>query len=164
MNNPKSLYSTPKVEFTSIVLPVAFALAAAGCDTNQDALNALRVQVEQSQQKAADLQRQISTLRDRIAHLESQPTPPKDEPTKHLPAPADGGNSAIKKAISACVQTVHSLETPAEAASIGRPYAEFDAFFNQGSGRVENNNRYVDQGPTYAFNKCMASKGVPLTY
>jgi hypothetical protein len=63
--------------------------------------------------------------------------------------------------IAECVRKVRSLET--QPKGLGQPYAEFDAYYNQGSGRVENNNRYVDQGPTYAFNKCMAAKGVPLT-
>jgi hypothetical protein len=37
--------------------------------------------------------------------------------------------------------------------------AEFDANYNQGSGRVENNNCYVDEGPNYVFSKLWHLKG-----
>ncbi len=83
-------------------------------------------------------------------------------PWRKNPSSSSGDAASIGKAIAECVRKVRSLE--AQPKGYGQPYAEFDAFYNLGSGRVENNNRYVDQGPTYAFNKCMASKGVPLTY
>jgi predicted nucleic acid-binding Zn-ribbon protein len=140
-----------------------FVLAGASCDNNnQSEVNALRAQAQQSQTEVNVLKGSVANLSDRIGRLEAQPQ------SKELPAAAtqnsQGGNAAaINKAIADCVRKVRSLETQPKDSG-GQLYAEFDAFYNQGSGRVEDNNRYVDRGPNYAFNKCMSSKGVPLTY
>jgi hypothetical protein len=146
---------------------VPLVLLVSGCgDNNQAETSNLKNQVEQSRKEVRDLTASIGTevasLKERLDRLEAQP--PKTEPTKNPPPPAINDADAIKRTIADCVRKVRGLETkPASDAWSGRPYAEFDAYYNQGSGRVENNNHYVDQGPNYAFNKCMASKGVPLT-
>ena len=143
---------------------VPFVLIATGCgETNQTEIASLKAQIEQSRKETGELKAsmgtEVASLKERIERLETSPA--KKEPAKT--SPVSSGNAAtISKTIAECVGKVRSLET--QSKGFGQPYAEFDAFYNPGSGRVENNNRYVDQGPTYAFNKCMASKGVPLTY
>jgi hypothetical protein len=147
-----------------VLVITTLSLIATGCgDNNQAEISNLRAQVELSRKETSDLKSNISTevknLKERIERLEAQPT--KTEAAKTLSS-SSGDAAPIGNAIAECVRKVRSLET--QPKGFGQPYAEFDAFYNPGSGRVENNNRYVDQGPTYAFNKCMASKGVPLTY
>jgi hypothetical protein len=150
-----------------VLAVVPLVLFVSGCgDDNHTEISNLKNQVEQSRKEARDLKASIGTevanLKERLDRLEAQP--PQIEPTKKPPPPATNDADAIKQAIADCVRKVRGLETkPASNAWSGRPYAEFDAYYNQGNGHVENNNRYVDQGPNYAFNKCMASKGVPLT-
>lgn len=145
--------------------PLVLLVSSCG-DDNQAELANLKNQVEQSRKEARDLKAsmgtEVASLKERLDRLEAQPV--KTEPAKNPPPPASNDTDAIKRVIADCVRKVRGLETkPASDAWSGRPYAEFDAYYNQGNGRVENNNRYVDQGPNYAFNKCMASKGVPLT-
>lgn len=147
------------------VLPLVLIVSGCGND-NQAEISKLKDQVEQSRKEARDLRAsmvaEVASLKERLDRLEAQPV--KTKPTEKPPLPASNDTDAIKRVIADCVRKVRSLETkPASDAWSGRPYAEFDAYYNQGNGRVENNNRYVDQGPNYAFNKCMASKGVPLT-
>jgi hypothetical protein len=143
---------------------VPFVLIAAGCgDNNQSEIASLKAQVEQSRKETSELKAsmgsEIASLRERIERLETSPA--KTEPAKT--PPASGSDAAtITKTIAECVRKVRSLETSPKDS--GQPYAEFDAFYNPSNGRVEDNNRYVDRGPNYAFDKCMASKGVPLTY
>ena len=143
-----------------ILAPLFFV--AMGCNDNQAEISNLRTQVELSRKETNDLKSNISVevtnLKSRLDHLEAQPA--KTEPMK-TPPPPNNDAAAISKIVAECVRKVQSLETLPKAS--GQPYAEFDAFYNPGDGMVHNNNRYVDQGPTYAFNKCMTSKGVPLT-
>jgi hypothetical protein len=147
-----------------VLVITSLVLIATGCgENNQAEIAKLRAQVELSRKETSDLKSNMSTevanLKERIERLESQPA--KTEAAKN-PSSLSGDAASIGKTIAECVRKVRSLET--QPKGFGQPYAEFDAFYNPSSGRVENNNRYVDQGPTYAFNKCMASKAVPLTY
>jgi hypothetical protein len=142
-----------------------FVLIATGCgENNQEEIASLKAQVEQSRKETSELKvsmgTEVASLKERLDRLETPRA--KAEPARTSPAPS-GDVATITKTITECVRNVRSLETQPKGFG-GQPYAEFDAFYNPGNGRVENNNRYVDQGPNYAFNKCMASKGVPLTY
>lgn len=72
-----------------------------------------------------------------------------------VPSLAMAADSAtIDKTVSACVSAVHAIHPS---------FQRFDAFYNAGTGRVENNAVYVaDQDALYNFNKCMAQHGIPL--
>jgi len=70
----------------------------------------------------------------------------------------------VERVIRHCVEVVHQsaktdpvYKTP-DLSTWG--FAQFDAFFNAGTGRVENNGG--NPQAIYAFNKCMAASGVPL--
>ena len=142
--------------------PLVLFATACG-DNDQTEIRNLRAQVELSRKEASDLKSSMSTevanLKERIDRLEAHSA--KTEPAKGPSSPS-GDAAAISKVIAECVRKVRSLETQPKGFG-GQPYAEFDAFYNPGNGQIKNSNRYVDQGPTYAFDKCMASKRVPLT-
>jgi hypothetical protein len=133
-------------------------------DANQAELSSLKARVEQLRNEANALKSSVATdiadLNQRIDRLETLSA--RADPIKNPPQPSVDVD-AIKRVIADCVRTVHGLQPKTAVQSIGgSPYTEFDAYYNQGSGLVVNNNRYVDQGPTYAFDKCMATKGFPL--
>jgi hypothetical protein len=68
--------------------------------------------------------------------------------------------TTINNAVNYCVDQVHHF--PADEMS-AQFYRHFDAYYNAGTGRVENNAFLNgDQPPLYQFNKCMASQGLPL--
>lgn len=129
------------------------ALIDAGCD-NQAAVADLRTRTEA-------LTAEVTNLKGRVEELEALTVEQGKAMAAKATSPPSPDTAMINRVLAECVRKVRSLET--QPKGLGQPYAEFDAFYNPGSGRVENNNRYADQGPTYAFNKCMASKGVPLT-
>lgn len=59
-----------------------------------------------------------------------------------------------------CVRSVHEAAPSDYEVTYWRG---FDAFYNPGSGRVENNAILVGQAPAkFAFYKCMAENGIPL--
>ena len=68
--------------------------------------------------------------------------------------------AVIDKAVSDCVQFVHSFQADPGMQSF---YRKFDAYFNVATGLVQNNATLVgDQAALFQFNKCMAQKGLPL--
>jgi hypothetical protein len=139
-----------------------------GCDPNHGDMTALRTEVQQTRREIGELKSKVAGLNTRVAQLEQPLDPDAAAVMKSLPSsppmPQPIQADTIKKVIANCVGQVHRLETtPAAEGWKGRIFADFDAYYNQGNRQVVNNNKYVDQSAVYAFNKCMASKGVPLT-
>ena len=132
-----------------------------GCDKLKE-VDELKGNVATSQQQMVNLQGNILTLVSELAAVR-QRLEALEAAQKKVVSPAGPHRlseeqiATVSKAISQCVQTVRgSMPTSAV-------YINFDAYYNAASGTVQNNNRYVDQSAVYAFNKCMASKGVPLS-
>ncbi|HEV2545910.1 MAG TPA: hypothetical protein VGU20_01095 [Stellaceae bacterium] len=72
--------------------------------------------------------------------------------------------ASVAKAVEYCVNIVHKTKLSAEEAYLSSFYKDFDAFVNPASGLIENSaRRNGDQKPLFIFNKCMASRGFPLT-
>jgi hypothetical protein len=67
-----------------------------------------------------------------------------------------------EKTVTECVEVVHEVK-PADP-SYTRYYAQFDAFYNAVSGKVETNAAFSGVQPAlYVFDKCMAERGIPLS-
>ena len=68
--------------------------------------------------------------------------------------------TAINKAVSKCVDVVHSYQGDASTTYF---FEKFDAYYNYVTGQVGNNSLYEgDKEPLFRFNKCMAQQGIPL--
>ena len=69
---------------------------------------------------------------------------------------------ALEIAIASCVKVVRES---APTDSYAKKYwTEFDSYYNSGSGKVEDNANLNGHLPAkYAFNKCMARMGIPLS-
>lgn len=120
----------------------------------------LVVEAANSQRKVLDVQAQIAELQGRLAAIEAPKNTTRSEGSGAL---SNEQISWLRQAIEKCVMSVRALETTVSSdASGNNVYSKFDAFYNPASNRVLNNNRYVDQSPVYAFNKCMTSEGSPL--
>lgn len=76
------------------------------------------------------------------------------------PSIAQQPPDSVEAVVKACVAQVRSFQ----ADEIQQPFfKQFDAFYNAATGLVQNNAyRNGDQPPLFQFNKCMASKGMPL--
>lgn len=152
------------------LLALAGIIALAGCDrierydSTTAAVQELRQQVLelQSQTKLqaeviASLQADANLVADRVRALE--------RPTKQARDESGGLSaeqiSATKRVVAQCVASVRAAAPPDYDA---RFWKEFDAFFNQATGRVRDNVVYNGSLPAqHAFHKCMAEKGVPLS-
>ena len=130
-----------------------------GCDQLNE-LKDIKTQAAVSQQQISELKSQLSALNARISALET--APPKavlNDP----PQPTAIQDAAIKQAIAQCVQFVRG-EASTKGELDAKFYAGFDAFYNEATGRVQNN--VVLNGgmaPLFEFNKCMSSRGIPLS-
>jgi hypothetical protein len=141
---------------TIFILGAGVILFITGCDDRgNEELAQLRAKVTADERRMEAMSAQIEALSQRVTQLQAKlprPDAGKDQPV------ATNDAATLKQSISACVKNVRSLET----GTTGGLYAGFDAYYNPGTGRVINNDQFVDQRAVYAFNKCMASKGVPL--
>jgi hypothetical protein len=114
----------------------------------------------QTQMLRAHLTAETQALRGSVDQLQAKLAVPADARKEQGAAKADA--PTVKQIVASCVKYVRGLETQTEKYSQG--FAGFDAFYNPATNRVQNNNQFVDQRAVYAFNKCMASKGMPLSY
>lgn len=141
----------------AVVLVAGCLLTA--CDRLKE-MDELRSDAAASKQEIAKLRVEIAATAERLMALEASQK--KVVSTDGHQALTESQMSTLNKAISQCVQVVRSIPGPKDAFG-GQVFANFDAFYNPASGRVQNNNQYVDQSAVYAFTKCMAAQGVPLT-
>ena len=137
------------------------SLFLSGCDKLKE-IDELNGDAAISQQQIAELQGNILTLRAELAvvreRLQTLEAAPKKTVIPAGPQPLSEEQIAtVSKAISQCVQIVRG-SVPTSVV-----YTRFDAYYNPVTAKVINNNQYVDQSAVYTFNKCMASKGFPLT-
>ena len=135
-----------------LLILVALANSVTGCSRHDEELNQLRTRAARDEQQLAQLQSELREAKDSIQQLQAKPPTP--QATKQESA------TAIEQTVAKCVKYVRSLETEKE--TYNQVFAAFDAFYNSATGRVENNNQFVDQKAVYTFNKCMTSKGMPL--
>jgi hypothetical protein len=76
------------------------------------------------------------------------------------PSLSQADTETVVKTVKQCVDQVHADNSEPGLRGF---YLGFDAFYNLGSGRVENNAyRPVDQKPLFIFKKCMNEMGVPI--
>jgi hypothetical protein len=76
------------------------------------------------------------------------------------PPLSQADTETVVKTVKQCVDQVHADNSEPGLRGF---YLGFDAFYNLGSGRVENNAyRPVDQKPLFIFKKCMNEMGVPI--
>jgi hypothetical protein len=141
------------------------ALVLTGCDrlgaykAAPDEIAALKDQVAKLQ---SDFQRQQSDL----LAMRIQAKIEKNEAAEAAAKSKSGFISreqvpALKSTISECVQQVRASAPDNFSKEM---WTGFDAFYNDGAGRVQNNALFVGQQPArYAFEKCMASRGWPLS-
>lgn len=91
------------------------------------------------------------------------PAPPIENATESQSQLTSAQITELNQTIVKCVQYVRSY------AASANPYerdffANFDAYYNAGMGRVLNNGGVVgSRKAEFAFNKCMASLGWPLS-
>jgi hypothetical protein len=86
-------------------------------------------------------------------------TVPAPNASRQLPL-SQADAETVVKAVKQCVDQVHADNSEPGLRGF---YMGFDAFYNLGSGRVENNAyRPVDQKPLFIFRKCMNERGVPM--
>jgi glucan-binding YG repeat protein len=139
------------------------SLFFAGCDRGKE-VGELKGDAASNKQQIASLQVELALVKNRLSALESEFAQNNiDAMQKKILS--DNGHQPLtesqivmlKKTISQCVQFVKS------SAPNNEVYSKFDAFYNPASGRVQNNNQYVDQSSIYAFNKCMTEQGFPLS-
>jgi hypothetical protein len=126
-------------------------------DSEKKEIAAVKAEVEQQKQRIAELSTQVFAMNEKLTTKASNP------PVAHGPPHMSQSHVAgLQKAISLCVQAVRALAPPG-ATPTSDVHITFDAYYNQGTNRVVNNNNYVDQSAVYAFNKCMAEQGWPLS-
>jgi hypothetical protein len=151
-----------------------------GCDKPKE-MDELRSEAASSKEQLVKLKADLATVNGRLANLETtlgeMLIRERDRKLAALNAERKGvSNTAgpqalsqeqigmLQKVIAQCVQVVrNSAPKESTLGSSREVYVGFDAFYNPASGRVQNNNQYVDQSAVYAFSKCMASHGWPLT-
>jgi hypothetical protein len=119
-----------------------------------------------SKQEVAELRGEIGSLKASIATLQSAQLITR---VSNLETQLNNGAthalqsdqiSKLTGVVSQCVKVVHDAAPTDYTKDF---YDKFDAYYNPGSGRVENNNTLVGGLPAvYLFNKCMASGGFPL--
>jgi hypothetical protein len=150
-----------------------------GCESGKDA-DEVRANLANTQQRLTLLEHQIANLttdlattraelaavkdglavRDAARNAERDVAKKKTDPNDGPPGLTPDQVTLLKKVISQCVQSVRSQAPQGYEA---RYWTGFDAYYG-GSGRVQNNIRYVEERPAlYEFNKCMASQGWPLS-
>jgi len=118
----------------------------------------IKAEVASSKQQIADIKADLAGVRAKMAALEAgQKKETKNDDSQSL---SPERIAALNKAIAQCVTRVRA-SAPAGQEQF---YVGFDAYYNPGNGRVMNNVRYNGEAPAlYAFNKCMASQGFPLS-
>ena len=122
--------------------------------SNDKELEELKLKVVDLETKSISLQVQLDLLSQKVDKPDVKTKENKVEPAKL-------DVSLLKKVIHNCVQTVKQL-APENATEFNNVYSTFDAYYNEASGRVLNNNKYVSQDAVYAFNKCMNDQGFSL--
>lgn len=139
------------------------SLILTGCDSGKE-VDELKAEVATNKQQITNLTVELALVKDRLTALESTQ---RKSVSSNDPQPLTENQTAIlKKAISQCVQFVRDSAPKNSLGPNGgydEVYSKFDAFYNPATGRVQNNNQYVDQSAIYAFNKCMSEKGFPLS-
>lgn len=137
---------------------IVASLFLSGCDKLKE-FEGLKVDAANSTMQIAELKAELNTVRERLVALE---VTKKKVPSNDGPQPLSEEQIVmLKKVITQCVQVVRNSAPKDDLSE--RFYAQFDAFYNPASGRVQNNNIYNGGLPAvYAFNKCMTSQGFPL--
>lgn len=128
--------------------------------SNKAEIDSLKKSLAESRQETAALRSQVVGMYDRIAAVEAVQATATKAPSAP-PSPAALGPqeiASLKAAIEACVQVGRAVPPPQY--SDGSMTKGFDAYYNQITGRVQNNVRYQGEMPAlYAFNKCLVGKG-----
>jgi outer membrane murein-binding lipoprotein Lpp len=144
-----------------VIIRTAILIASlflAGCDSGKE-IDGLKGDVAANKQQIVALKVELALVKDRLMALESTQI---KSVSSNGPQPlTESQIEILKKTISQCVRFVKGSAPKGEFKD--EVYAKFDAFYNPATGRVQNNNQYVDQSALYTFNKCMAEHGFPLS-
>ncbi|MCX7174061.1 MAG: hypothetical protein NT159_09070 [Proteobacteria bacterium] len=140
-----------------IVLLLACCLCISGCEKPKE-LDELKTDMADLKQRVARLE-QVQQQAQQLAEQQAQ-----QHAKQQAEQQANSINriEAIQRTIKLCVEATRSLAQNVEGYE-KKFYTGFDAYYNLGSGTVQNNVMLNGEKPAlYAFNKCMAEKGVPL--
>lgn len=137
---------------TGALIAASFILS--GCDKLK-AIDELQVNSATNNQQVIEIKDELTSVRVRLLALEAAQ---KKTANKNEPQPLSAERvQALEKSIIGCVQSVRS-STPNDSF-----FAQFDAYYNPASQRVDNNVIYNGSRPAlYAFNKCMTHQGFAM--
>ena len=144
---------------------VITGLLLSGCDKLKE-IDDVKSEASANKQQLEALKAELATVRGKLAALEDfqrLAAQQKAISDAGLQPPTAQQIASLTDAVSKCVFIIRN-SAPKEGWPGADAYTSFDAYYNPGSGRVENN--VVVQGgrpALYAFNKCMAARGFPLT-
>lgn len=122
---------------------------------------------EEIKQKVNSLESEVKALNDRLTAIEGGKNKAAAQQTTTAKEPPNEQQvKAISEVVAQCVTIVHGT-TPASAPGMAEMdktfYRRFDAYYNIGTGLVQDNVTVNgDLPPRYAFRKCMAENGFPL--
>ncbi|MDR6538866.1 hypothetical protein [Variovorax soli] len=121
----------------------------------------LESQSAKYRQELSELRSEIAGLRVRVLVLEANSSKQQADQPSSRQRLAEDDIAKLNVVIAKCVAVARNLPPKDEyAASF---YKDFDAFYNVGTGRVQDNVIYNGGQPArFAFNKCMADRGWPL--
>jgi hypothetical protein len=128
----------------------------------QEQIADLRRDLAIAKSEMAIAKSEIATVKEKLAQREvvKSDAPKIRDRNESPPALTKDQIDALNQVISRCVGWVRD-QGPKDFT--GKFWTEFDAYYNVSSGRVENNvTLNGGMPPLFAFNKCMASNGVPL--
>lgn len=130
--------------------------------TYKQQMDELNVRADIYRQQISELRIELALVREKLATVE----PPKKKVVSDEGPRRFTGEQIemLKKVIAQCIEVARASapkDTPDYSLGF---YTRFDAYYNVASGLVQNNVRLSGEMPAlYAFNKCMASQGWPLT-
>jgi hypothetical protein len=132
-------------------------------------IDGAKSQISQVQGHSDAVATEVGELRARVAALDMRLSTLERAQVrvKTGPEPLDPQQvTSLNSLVADCVKEVRSA-APADSGfnTIDRRFwTGFDAFYNPGTGKVQNNVVYNGERPAlYAFNKCMSARGIPLT-
>lgn len=147
----------------------------AGCDQisklDPRRIDALEAQISTQQQAVGALRSDLLQTRSELMQAQNRLQALEAGPITEARSPQSSLNAeqtvVLNKTVAECVELVRASGAKPESTFDtvnAKFWSGFDAYYNPSTGRVENNVMYVGQRPVlYAFNKCMVSKGVPLS-
>lgn len=179
MKNNSVLRTSVKIRriFFVFVWFIASGFLLGGCDqfksidamqrdvaANQKRVSELAYESINSRQQVVNLASEIAAIKEKLAALETMQSKAAKPASNDPPTIPNEQVASLKGSIAQCVEVVKKLKDSHPIGTLieNEVYINFDAYFNPATGRVLNNNHFVDQSAVYAFNKCMVSQGWPM--